>query len=169
MDTPWHPRRFNQDVSEEFVEIIADMMEKEPSQRTGSAAEVAARLEPWALEASPILSGQMMRSRWTPPPLPTGLEDDQTTDVGLGDLEEYGSSSQTSQGTFPISYGGQETHHSRATRRIKPPPLKATLRRRRSASSLSRFTSIAIALAIAVPTALMAGIVIGFLLHAYFG
>ena len=27
-DTPWHPRRFNADLSEEFVEIIADMMEK---------------------------------------------------------------------------------------------------------------------------------------------
>ncbi len=47
-DTPWHPRRFNPEVSEEFVEIIADMMEKDPKNRVQSAAEVAARLEMWA-------------------------------------------------------------------------------------------------------------------------
>ena len=32
-ETPWHPRRFNPDISEEFVEIIADMMEKDPESR----------------------------------------------------------------------------------------------------------------------------------------
>ena len=63
-ETPWHPRRFNEEVSDEFVDLIADMMEKEPSARLPSASEVAQRLEPWASDLSPISTGQMTRSRW---------------------------------------------------------------------------------------------------------
>ena len=43
-DVPLHPQRFNDTVTEEFVEVIADMMEKEPAKRIQSAAEVVARL-----------------------------------------------------------------------------------------------------------------------------
>jgi hypothetical protein len=147
------------------------MMEKDATQRTQSAGEVASRLEPWAMEASPITTEQMVRSPWTPPPLPTGFDDDQATDVGLGELEEYGvgrqeSSSQLSQGTFPFASASQETRLGRQTRRVKPPPLSMARRRHRDGSGLSRLTSVAIALAVAVPTALMLGVAIGFLLHA---
>jgi hypothetical protein len=45
-ERPLHPRQFSPDIREEFVEIIADMMEIDPSRRASSAAEVAARLEP---------------------------------------------------------------------------------------------------------------------------
>src|SRR4029078_8220640 len=37
-DTPWHPRRFNAELHEEFVEVIADMMEKDTKARIQSAA-----------------------------------------------------------------------------------------------------------------------------------
>src|SRR4051812_30076028 len=39
-ETPWHPRRFNAELHEEFVEVIADMMEKDPAQRIQSCEEV---------------------------------------------------------------------------------------------------------------------------------
>ncbi len=32
-ETPWHPRRFVPDISEDFVDIIADMMDKNPDKR----------------------------------------------------------------------------------------------------------------------------------------
>jgi serine/threonine protein kinase len=53
-DTPWHPRRFNAELNEEFVEVLADMMEKDPKARVQSAAEIVARLEQFAGDAAPI-------------------------------------------------------------------------------------------------------------------
>jgi serine/threonine protein kinase len=35
-ETPWHPRKFAPDITEEFVDIIADMMEKDPRKRIAS-------------------------------------------------------------------------------------------------------------------------------------
>ncbi len=37
-ETPWHPRRFNEEVSDDFVDLIGDMMEKDPKERIQSAA-----------------------------------------------------------------------------------------------------------------------------------
>ncbi len=75
-ETPWHPRRFNPDVSDEFVDLIGDMMEKDPANRIQSAAEVAARLAPWASENSPLGHEQMTRSRWMPEPPPADESDE---------------------------------------------------------------------------------------------
>ncbi len=36
-ETPWHPRRFNEEVTDEFVDLIGDMMEKDPALRIQSA------------------------------------------------------------------------------------------------------------------------------------
>ncbi len=69
-DHPWHPRRFNTSISEEFVEIIADMMEKDPAKRVGSCAEVVNRLEPCAETMESLPARQMVRSPWSSPPLP---------------------------------------------------------------------------------------------------
>ena len=44
---PLDPRRLNSKLSDEFVDIIADMMAKEPAQRIPSAAVVMERLLPW--------------------------------------------------------------------------------------------------------------------------
>ena len=126
-ETPWHPRRFNLEVSEEFVEIMADMMEKDPHNRIQTAAEVAARLEPWAREAAPLPSQQLTKSPWMPPPLPTDADDDQLqdTDAGSdvfdnGDSRQGSSGSQISQTTSTGAAIGQET---RRIRRVAPPPL----------------------------------------------
>ncbi len=45
---PLDPRRLNSRLSAEFVEVMADMMAKEPSQRIASAGEVRARLASFA-------------------------------------------------------------------------------------------------------------------------
>lgn len=46
-EQPWHPRRFDEQIPEKFVEVVADMMEKDPQKRISTMSEVAARLEPW--------------------------------------------------------------------------------------------------------------------------
>jgi serine/threonine protein kinase len=44
---PLDPGRLNPNLSPLFVEVLADMMAKDPKERIASAAEVAARLAPW--------------------------------------------------------------------------------------------------------------------------
>src|SRR6185503_183149 len=73
-ETPWHPRRFNPDLNEEFIDVIADMMEKDPKTRISSAAEVVARLEQWDGDATPISARTSIRSPWSAPPLPAEEE-----------------------------------------------------------------------------------------------
>jgi serine/threonine protein kinase len=86
-ETPWHPRRFNEEVSDDFVDLIGDMMEKNPRERIQSAAEVAERLAPWASDNSPLLNEDLGdRPRWIPAPVPTG--DAQETDPNLDEVAE---------------------------------------------------------------------------------
>lgn len=49
-EAPLNPRRFHPDLSPEFVNVMADMMDKDPTHRIGSAAEVVWLLSPWADE-----------------------------------------------------------------------------------------------------------------------
>jgi serine/threonine protein kinase len=79
-ETPWHPRRFNPEVSDEFVDLIGDMMEKDPRERIQSAAEVAERLAPWATDdyVLPDVSGA--RERWST--TEQALAGDEDTDPG---------------------------------------------------------------------------------------
>jgi len=65
-ETPWHPRRFNEDVSDEFVDLMSDMMAKDPRQRIQTANEVAERLAPWAEDNSPLREEDLGEEpRWT--------------------------------------------------------------------------------------------------------
>jgi serine/threonine protein kinase len=121
-ETPWHPRRFNPEVSEEFVDVIADMMEKDPQAGRLTAGEVVARLESWAIDAGPIPTYQLTKSRWAPPPLPIDGE----TQDDVADLEDLAqeSSTQASQGTESLSASGQETKQVEPDRSPPvPPPL----------------------------------------------
>ena len=110
-ETPWHPRRFNEEVSDEFVDLIGDMMEKTPSQRIQSAIEVAERLAPWAADDSPVLSEYLDRQRWTPAPVP-GFEGEQDTE-DPNDASEQSGLSETSQSML--------TEHSDQS--LKPSPV----------------------------------------------
>ncbi len=47
-EIPLNPRRFHLELDDEFIDVIAAMMEKDPSRRIASAAEVVTRLAPWA-------------------------------------------------------------------------------------------------------------------------
>jgi eukaryotic-like serine/threonine-protein kinase len=155
-ETPWHPRRFNSEVSEEFVEIIADMMEKEPQNRVQTAGDVVARLEPWARESSPLPSQQLTKSPWMPPPLSIGDDGLEETNVSSDVYEDLdsrvGSASQVSQSTGPLVSGNQETNR---IHRVTPPPL---VRYRRPQPS--SFRAVVIALAISIPLSMLAGALI---------
>ena len=66
--TPWHPRKFAPDLPEEFVDTIADMMEKDPGRRIATAAEVAERLELWCATSFEV-DRPIERQAWTAPPI----------------------------------------------------------------------------------------------------
>ncbi|TVS18961.1 MAG: serine/threonine protein kinase [Planctomycetaceae bacterium] len=159
-ETPWHPRRFNANVSEEFVEVIADMMEKDPKNRTQTAGEVVVRLEPWSRDSSPLRSQQLTKSPWMPPPLPMGdegLEETNANSDAYEDLDSRtGSASQVSQSTGALVSNNQETN---PIRRVVPPPL---VRHRRSRHAT--FRAVAIALAIAIPVSMLFGAFIALVL-----
>lgn len=70
--TPWHPRKFAPDLTEDFVDTIADMMEKDPARRIASASEVAERLEVWCTTSFEV-DRPIERQAWTAPPI--GMED----------------------------------------------------------------------------------------------
>ena len=150
-ETPWHPRRFNPELNEEFVDVIADMMEKDPKSRIQTAAEVVARLEQWAGDTTPIAAKTSIRSPWSAPPLPSSPDDEkgegpQDTDDASG-AEVSGS--QLSQGT--VGAGTQETLPIKPTRPKPPPPPK----RPRAIQSLSKQTIVA--LLISIPVSMLAG------------
>jgi serine/threonine protein kinase len=167
-ETPWHPRRFNPDVSEEFVEVIADMMEKDPKARIQTATEVASRLEPWARDSSPLQYQQLTKSPWMPPPLPTGAADEDMQDTfSNSDVSDEldsrsGGISQGSQATPPVASGNQETQRMR---RVTPPPL----RRHKNRLAATQSMRIIQALAIAVPISMLLGALLTLLILSLLG
>ncbi len=110
-ETPWHPRRFAIDITEDFVDIIADMMDKDANKRIANAAEVASRLEPWVGEVMGVGSMSMIRSPWMAPPPPSHEQDkiDPATAADTGLVEQY------SQPTWNTSGGSdgalQDSRH----------------------------------------------------------
>ncbi len=108
-DTPLNPRRFNLELTDDFIDVIASMMEKNPQKRIQSADEVIRRLAPWASEAVPSSGlsqpspGAAQRSQ-----IPS-LSD---TQPGLFDdlpLAGQDSPSQLSQKTDPVASAEHET------------------------------------------------------------
>ncbi len=145
-ETPWHPRRFNPELNEEFVDIIADMMEKDPARRIQSAAEVVARLEQWASEVAPIAGA--VQSPWKSGPLPTAEEEAR----GIGqdtEASELASSTSLSQGTTPIASAGHDTLPERPTRTTEPPLASAV-----------NWSHVMLTLIVAVPVSMLAGAVL---------
>ena len=90
---PLDPRRLNPRLSAEFVEVMADMMAKDPSQRIGSAREVQVRLAPFMAPATenggdsalPVRPLQPARIVIPPPPPPIATpptdEDDSSREM----------------------------------------------------------------------------------------
>lgn len=166
-ETPWHPRRFNPEIPEEFVEVIADMMEKNPRDRIQTAAEVVARLEPWAAEASPISSRKLgTKSPWTAPP-PPDEDHEPGQDTDGGQENSYGGSgSQLSQGTAISGSASQETIPNRPRRRNTPSqPIVVNPEEASSEAT----TYIVLTLAVSVPLSMLAGAVLASLVFWLFG
>ncbi len=153
-ETPWHPRKFNPDVSDEFVDLIADMMEKDPESRLATAADVVQRLEPWAKVVTPLPHPTLTKSPWLPPPLPTGREDtvDDLSELAreVIEKEEQTSSegSQVSQSTDSVA--GHDTV-SPLERPVVPVPPPAP------SAGASTSAAVLRALAIAIPLSMLAG------------
>lgn len=158
-ETPWHPRKFAPETSEEFVELIADMMDKDPQRRIQTAAEVAERLEPWAELASGPVQRPLTKRAWTAPPppaedagppFPPSQPDSTDSDVSQGH-ERSSTITASAQGdTLP----GTLPQWDAAP--LQLPPIAIGMTGRES------WTRVAICLAIAIPLSLLAGAVIGF-------
>jgi serine/threonine protein kinase len=157
-ETPWHPRRFNPDLHEEFIEVIADMMEKDPKVRIQSAGEVVARLEQWAGDTGPI-SARGLRSPWSAAPLPGAVEEEKPDTLGDSDGGEVSASeastSQVSQGTASAAGGSQETLVHRPPK-SRPLPLPQPT----AAQPLSPATIVALTLVVSIPLSMVAGALI---------
>jgi serine/threonine protein kinase len=106
---PIDPRRFNSELSDDFVEVIADMMAKKPDKRLGSGEEVIARLAPWAEEsrtttlvAEPILP-TLFASLRKPAPSPLSETEPYFLVEPSADPQAESSNSQMSIGTHPVA------------------------------------------------------------------
>lgn len=113
-DTPLHPRHFNPALDDAFVDAIADMMEKDPTRRLQTAADVVARLAQWLGEpAEATLVTATVRSIMppaAPPDAPPGLHDTDSDvlDFPAFDFDRQDSPSQVSQATVAAQVN-QET------------------------------------------------------------
>jgi eukaryotic-like serine/threonine-protein kinase len=112
---PLDPRRLNPELSDDFVEVIADMMAKKPADRIATASGVIERLAPWAEDAATrasVTSATPIQLSYSPPrPPPTTLSD--TTPIfvspSVEDPSQAESASQLSLGTQPVGMASQET------------------------------------------------------------
>ncbi len=80
-ETPWHPRQFNPDISDDFADLIADLMHKDPQRRIQSAPEVIERLVPWMNQQTELPHPSAGPSPWQAPPVPTNDREDTLEDL----------------------------------------------------------------------------------------
>lgn len=165
-ETPWHPRKFAPDITEEFVDIIADMMEKDPRKRIASAAEVAARLEPWAVESVGVGAMSAMRSPWMSPPPPLNEEDKpEQRGEELPGLNDSWSEAAASKDQ---STDGGQTSRTVADRSLIPSGGASSfgdfsVASQPAPTSMSKSMVVALTVAICLPPALLVGAILGYL------
>jgi serine/threonine protein kinase len=165
-ETPWHPRKFAPDITEEFVDIIADMMEKDPRKRIASAAEVAVRLEPWADESIGVGAMSAMRSPWMSPPPPLNEEDkaDSQGDEQLGVKDSWSDAAPEND----QSTDGAQSSRTVADRNMMLGSASsfgdvAAATANATPTSMSTSMAVALTVAICLPPALLIGAILGYL------
>ena len=142
-ETPWHPRKFVPDLPEEFVDLIADMMEKDPAKRVTSAAEVAERFATWCEGGLQPVASNMGRSPWTAAPPPAEVV---ATVIDFPQTNHEEQRSELSMGSV-----------------ISPPPLPYSGNEADTSQRRSITLPIAVTLAIAAPIFLLIGAIIGYI------
>jgi len=172
-ETPWHPRRFNSQVTDDFVDVIADMMEKDPAKRIQTCQEVIARLEPWATELAPMPEPHDLRSPWTPPPVPHdssggSSEDLQPTQEGSYDVDleaaaPHAPTRGAEQNTDPVASALEETQRDSDSRQTSPPPLPI----HQEHLDDHGWNQILIALAVAIPVSMLIGALVTLVLKDF--
>jgi serine/threonine protein kinase len=112
-EIPLNPRRFHLELTGEFIDVIAAMMEKDPGRRIASASEVVVRLAPWATESvtGPVQDPDRSTAPATGSLGPVSVSQSDTEpgwfDDILGDPDD--SSSQVSQRTDPVDSAESDT------------------------------------------------------------
>ncbi len=170
-ETPWHPRKFAPELSEDFVDIIAEMMDKDPARRIATASEVATRLEPYCSEASawfPTLAG----GPWTAPPPPAEEPLLPAPPMEFDVQQTTGGSASAAASPAPAlpTNNALEVRRDRAAVLDAPTsgtPLTtpAGALPQLAPTSSNSTMAIAIALAIAIPISLLVGAIVGFWVH----
>ncbi|MFH1265804.1 MAG: serine/threonine-protein kinase [Planctomycetota bacterium] len=140
---PLDPRKLNPTLSVAFVELLADMMAKDPSERLQTAEAVIARLAPWLDTPAPVVVGDGRRRQDTPESsassafgnaaLPSSTRASAGVEKSGSDetkssfpeipeaLDREGEpSGESSEVTHPLASAGQET--SPAMERVSDPP-----------------------------------------------
>ena len=139
---PLDPRKLNPDLSPEFLDVLADMMAKDPADRLQTAAEVIARLEPWAGEpAAPVPASRQRPLGQKPSDTPIRaapvvnldfpyLADTKSSFPEMPELApgQKESSSQASQATYPVGSAGEETSSKVGMADAKPSEPLAVIR-----------------------------------------
>jgi serine/threonine protein kinase len=158
-DTPWHPRHVKPALSDEFLEVLAAMMQRDPAKRIQTANEVIRRLAPWAGKAVPA-PDEPDQTAGVPPransPLPVAETLDDTANfLDTITLSESDAPSQASQRTEPVASAEQETLPEVVFHRLA---RFGTGLRGRMRETTREISPLVLALAILAPIALVAAI-----------
>jgi serine/threonine protein kinase len=127
-DIPIRPSRINPDLSEEFVDVIGAMMERDPAKRLQTMTEVIERLAPWARDA--VANAVDDAARGAVPPDFNGTPSD-LSDADSGFLfgeDAAEGMSQLSQGTDPLASASEETIPDPLRRRRRKDPVRVPTR-----------------------------------------
>ena len=110
-ETPLNPKRINPDLSDDFIDVLAAMMEKDRTKRIQTANEVVERLRPWATDAVATTAEESAgtASGHARQQLPIPLADTQPGFFGDGSDGAEDSPSQLSQSTDRMAVTAQET------------------------------------------------------------
>ena len=114
---PLDPRQINNRLEPEFVEVMADMMAKDPGERIGSAGEVVQRLSPWTGKSRSASSPKIASTNKSDSPddpadiLQAELEDTQSSfpEIPQADTDQTANSSQLMQATLGVATAREET------------------------------------------------------------
>ncbi len=173
-EVPLNPRRFHPDLSPEFVEVMADMLEKDPKKRISSAGEVVWRLSPWIDEGA-YGTDNPDDDRWAEIEL-AKLESSQSSAYTPEDLSELIENAEQpltlaprqgdSQSTEQIVAAAQETAALEAAGLLPPalPPEFVTTRPAERERSFSMGQVLAIVAVATALTALVTGTLVALLL-----